>query len=70
MKDSVPSSEFSGTTCCLTLLHGHKIFSANCGDSRAILVNKHRKITVFTNDHKVEVETEKKRIMASGGRVH
>ena len=40
------------------------------GDSRAILVNKHRKITVLTNDHKVEVETEKKRIMSSGGRVH
>lgn len=70
VRENVASSELSGSTCCLTLIHGHKIYSANCGDSRAILVNRQRKITVLTNDHKVDVEIEKKRIIASGGSVH
>lgn len=70
VRENVAASEFSGTTCCLTLIHGHKIYSANCGDSRAIMVNRHRKITVLTNDHKVDFETERKRILANGGRVH
>jgi serine/threonine protein phosphatase PrpC len=58
VRENVASSELSGSTCCLTLIHGHKIYSANCGDSRAILVNRQRKITVLTNDHKVDVEIE------------
>ena len=58
-KENVPNSDFSGSTCSLALLNGHKIVTANCGDSRAILVNKYRKVTVLTNDHKPHVETEK-----------
>ena len=37
---NVPKPEYSGTTCCTLLLNGHKIITANAGDSRAILVNK------------------------------
>lgn len=69
-KENVSNSEFSGSTCTLTLLNGHKIYTANCGDSRAILVNKHRKVIVLTNDHKANVETEKQRILKMGGRIH
>ena len=37
---NVPKPDYSGTTCCTLLLNGHKIITANAGDSRAILVNK------------------------------
>ena len=37
---NVPKPEYSGTTCCSIILNGHRIITANVGDSRAILVNK------------------------------
>ena len=39
---NVPKPQFSGTTCCTILMNGHKITTANVGDSRAILVDKKR----------------------------
>ena len=39
---NVPKPQYSGTTCCTILMHGHKITTANVGDSRAILVDKKR----------------------------
>ena len=39
-QNNVPKPEFSGTTCCSVILSGHKIITANVGDSRAILINK------------------------------
>ena len=57
--DNVPDYQHSGATCTAAMLNGHRIYSANCGDARAILVNKHRKITVLTNDHKVDIPSEK-----------
>jgi len=67
--DNVPDYKYSGATCTATLLNGHRIYAANCGDSRAILVNKYRKITVLTNDHKVDVESERQRILEKGGTI-
>ena len=60
--DNVPDYQHSGATCTATMLNGHRIYSANCGDARAILVSKHRKITVLTNDHKLDVASEKQRV--------
>ena len=37
---NVPKPEYSGTTCCSVILNGHRIITANVGDSRAILINK------------------------------
>ena len=39
-RENLPDADYSGSTCLVILLNGHKIYSANCGDSRAILVNK------------------------------
>ena len=41
---NVPNPEFSGTTCVTILLKGRKLYSANAGDSRAILVDSDLKI--------------------------
>jgi len=69
-KTNVPSPEFSGTTCCTLLLKGRTIYSANAGDSRAIIITDKRKVTELTLDHKPENPEEKKRILEAGGRVH
>jgi serine/threonine protein phosphatase PrpC len=61
--DNVPDYQHSGATCTAAMLNGHRIYSANCGDARAILVSKHRRITVLTNDHKLEVPSEKQRCL-------
>ena len=68
-KVNVPNYEFSGTTCCAVVMNGHKIFTANVGDSRAILVNKYRKVTVLTKDNKPSQTGERSRILNYGGRV-
>jgi serine/threonine protein phosphatase PrpC len=60
---------FSGTTCCTVLLEGRRLISANVGDSRAIIVNSQGKIKELTRDHKPDINEEKARILANGGRV-
>lgn len=68
--ENVPDFQNSGATCTAALLNGHRIFAANCGDSRAILINKYRKITVLTNQHRVEDESERQRILEKGGKIN
>jgi len=68
-RDNVPDNLNSGSTCTATLLNGHRIYASNCGDSRAILINKYRKITVLTNQHRVDVESERQRIIDKGGSI-
>lgn len=57
--DNVPDYKYSGATCTATMLNGHKIYSANSGGSRALLINKHRKVKVLTNDHTLDIESER-----------
>lgn len=65
----------SGTTCNLCLVYKNKVFCANAGDSRALLLRskapKHKQFEAITmsEDHKVDLEKEKMRILAAGGRV-
>ena len=60
---------FSGTTCCTILMNGNKIISANCGDSRAIIVGKNNRIKVLSRDHKPDDADERSRITFNGGRI-
>ena len=61
----------SGSTCVLIhiSLSQDKIFCANVGDSRAILISENLNIFPLSTDHKPELYQEKLRIINSGGRV-
>lgn len=60
----------SGSTAVVIHITKEKIICANCGDSRAILISdKNNDIIKMSRDHKPELSDEKKRIIASGGRV-
>ena len=64
----------SGSTAVLVHISKEKIICANCGDSRAILINSNNNgngisILKLSRDHKPNLSDEKKRILASGGRV-
>ncbi|KAL4478972.1 hypothetical protein ABPG72_019409 [Tetrahymena utriculariae] len=64
---------FSGSTCVLLLIIGNKMWSANAGDSRAIICSSHEKLNwdlkPLTRDHKPDDPEEYKRIIQRGGRV-
>jgi len=64
----------SGSTCVSLLTFGRKIYVANVGDSRAILVRMGKQANQFevaalTRDHKPSDPLEGQRIMQAGGRV-
>jgi serine/threonine protein phosphatase PrpC len=60
----------SGSTAVVIHITKEKIICANCGDSRAILISEiNNGIIQMSRDHKPELSDEKKRIIASGGRV-
>ncbi|CAD8104164.1 unnamed protein product [Paramecium sonneborni] len=65
---------FSGSTCSTVFVSGNNLWCSNIGDSRSIFIEQHRdsnkwKIVELSNDHKPDLPTEKKRILASKGRV-
>jgi serine/threonine protein phosphatase PrpC len=66
---------FSGTTCVFSILHQNKLYNANIGDSRAVLCRASKakpgavEACDLTEDHKPELESEAKRILACGGRI-
>ena len=54
-------SNLSGTTVSTLLFHGNKIYSANSGDSRAIIVEKKKEnlaVRQLTVDHKPDLDLE------------
>jgi serine/threonine protein phosphatase PrpC len=66
---------FSGSTCVSVLTFGTKLFVANVGDSRAILIKQNDQspegfqVTPLSRDHKPSDPDEFKRIVDAGGRV-
>ena len=64
---------FSGSTATTCYIEGAKIYTANSGDSRAIIGSKIGKnnweIQELSNDHKPDSNEEATRIMQAGGRV-
>ena len=69
MRMSIADPNYSGSTACVVIVHGHKLISANAGCSKAILVDKQRQVRVLTDEHKPNVPSERKRIEAKGGRI-
>ena len=64
-------SNNSGSTCVLVSVDSttNKMYCANCGDSRAILITATGNIIALSRDHKPDLFEEKKRIEQQGGRV-
>ncbi|CAK95219.1 unnamed protein product (macronuclear) [Paramecium tetraurelia] len=64
---------FSGSTCSTVFVSGNNLWCANIGDSRSVFnqvgESNKWKIVELSNDHKPDLPCEKKRIMASKGRV-
>jgi len=55
-------SLFCGSTCCTVLITEDKLYIANAGDSRCIILNKKAEIIFKTTDHKCTEKNELKRI--------
>jgi len=55
-----------GTTACMVLVIEDKLYTANVGDSRAVLC-RNGKPYPLTNDHKPDKDSERKRIEDAGG---
>jgi serine/threonine protein phosphatase PrpC len=61
----------SGSTACLCLIGSSDIITANIGDARAVLAQKHGNSFCsvdMSNDHKPHLEDERSRIQKSGCR--
>ena len=72
LADSAIDTEFSGSTAVLAAVRDRKIHVCNVGDSRIIVARDiGGKLTAIdvSNDHKPDLEAEKARIEACGGRV-
>lgn len=61
--------ETSGSCAIVALLFSSKIFLANLGDSRALLLNI-EKVNQLSKDHKPEDSQEKMRIIKHGGKIY
>ena len=74
---SIYDLEYSGSTCISLFFHklkANKIFIANIGDSRAIMVKKNSNSNKYTyqqlsRDHKPTEEDEAQRIISAGGEI-
>ena len=59
-------SNESGNTVILLHINSNKIISINCGDSRAILITKNKKVFQLSIDYKPELPEEKKELKKMG----
>ena len=68
-------TELSGSTCIVVLITPTHIYTANVGDSRAILARKNEsnsrqiKCIRLSVDQKPSLESERQRILSFGGRI-
>ena len=73
MDDNIKDEDFAdgcGTTACVVFMTEDKIYCANAGDSRAILVRKNAdnkpEVVELSEDHKPGNDSEMRRIEAAG----
>jgi len=73
LRKSNIDTTFSDTTLVFSLIVNDIVYTANIGDSRAIIVQQSEDGTLackaLSIDHKCEIPEEKERILAKGGRV-
>lgn len=72
-------TRYSGSTCVSVMTLGRKIYMANVGDSRGIVIRQGTNMsadpkdncecTSLTRDHKPDDPSEGKRILDNGGRI-
>lgn len=70
--DKRVNSTFSGSTCITCFLHGKTLYTANIGDSRAVLGRRKNGAVVavdLSEDHKPDLPHEMRRILRHRGRV-
>ena len=57
----------SGAVALLAFVHGCRLFIANLGNARAILVTKYAGVRQLSNDHKTTSSREQERVAQEGG---
>jgi len=67
--DLLNHEKVCGSTALVIFISDNKIFSANAGDSRAVLGSREDKYQRLSIDHKPSLQSEKERISISGGSV-
>lgn len=68
----VSDVRFSGSTCVSVLTYGKKVYVANVGDSRAIVIRQKPDGCLcypISRDHKPDDPEESKVILANNGRI-
>jgi serine/threonine protein phosphatase PrpC len=69
----VSDVRFSGSTCVSVLTYGRKLYVANVGDSRAVLIRQATgntcTVTALSRDHKPDDKDEAAVIIANNGRI-
>ena len=58
-----------GTTSLVACIHNRRLYVANAGDCRAVLISDRWGVTPMSVDHKPDREDEKRRITKLGGKV-
>ena len=80
VKTNVQNVELSGSTCVVVLIKGQELYTANVGDSRAIICFQELESNIMYNcveiqaraisrDHKPDDAVEARRILQNGGRI-
>ncbi|KAJ2998747.1 hypothetical protein HDV02_004094 [Globomyces sp. JEL0801] len=72
LNDQTWDSYLSGTTAVILVIINNLVYVAHVGDSRLTIIKKADSALIgltTTKDHTCEVQSEKERIMAAGGRV-
>ena len=62
------SGQESGTTAVDFFIRERKIFTANAGDSRAIVVSR-KGLSILTTDHRIDNAEEKERVLTAGASI-
>lgn len=63
------TTDLSGSTCTILILHTNTLYICNIGDSKAILIDNKNQVHKLTVDHKPNDPKEKERIIKSGGEI-
>jgi hypothetical protein len=69
VKATEGTNRLDGTTALVALVRGTRLFVANAGDSRAILVQRGARVVPLSRDHKPSLPDELQRITEMGGKV-